>query len=399
MKQNRLRTLAAFLLVFVLFLTELTPLTFIEPASAVTQAEIDALERESSKLASQKKAVEKELKSIKNEKSTLLKRKTLLDQQIALLDAEINNAEEQITQYETLIVQTQQELYAAQEQEKEQNELFRERVRAMEERGTISYWSVLFGSASFAELLGAFDFISEVMESDQRVIDDLRVLQEEIALKQENLESALVSQEAAKVSLAEKVTTLESQRTSSTALIQEMMDNEAEYKEQLAEIEAEEERTQEEIVRLSRELAAKQGNTKETYGGYIWPVTTSKKVSSKFGPRNTGIKGASTNHKGIDIAGVFYTSTVYAAKSGTVIVSTYNNVRGNYVTISHGSGNTTLYQHLSKRSVKVGDVVKQGDPIGVTGSSGVGSGPHLHFEITENGKLIDPLIYLKDYRT
>ncbi|MBQ5738985.1 MAG: M23 family metallopeptidase, partial [Oscillospiraceae bacterium] len=91
--------------------------------------------------------------------------------------------------------------------------------------------------------------------------------------------------------------------------------------------------------------------------------------------------------------------TVYAAKSGTVIVSTYNNVRGNYVTISHGSGNTTLYQHLSKRSVKVGDVVKQGDPIGVTGSSGVGSGPHLHFEITENGKLIDPLIYLKDYRT
>ena len=397
--KNRIKALAAFVLVLILFATELTPLTMIESASAVTQAEINALEKEASKLASQKTKVEKELKTLKSEKSTLLKRKTLLDQQIALLDAEIGNAEEQITQYETLIVQTQQELYETQLQEEEQGVLFRARVRAMEERGNISYWSVLFGSQSFAELLGAFDFISEVMEADQRVIDGLRVLQQEISQKQTDLENALVSQEKAKASLAEKVSTLETQRISSTALIQEMMANESEYQAQLKEIEAEEERTQEEIVRLSRELAAKQGNTKETYGCYIWPVTTSKKVSSKFGPRNTGIKGASTNHKGIDIAGVYYNSTVYAAKSGTVIVSTYNSVRGNYVTISHGSGNTTLYQHLSKRSVSVGDVVKQGDPIGVTGSSGVGSGPHLHFEITENGKMIDPLIYLKDYRT
>ena len=91
MKNNRIRTLAAFLLVLVLFITELTPLTLVESASAVTQAEINALEKEAGKLASQKAAVEKELKALKNEKSTLLKRKTLLDQQIALLDAEIEN--------------------------------------------------------------------------------------------------------------------------------------------------------------------------------------------------------------------------------------------------------------------------------------------------------------------
>ena len=60
-------------------------------------------------------------------------------------------------------------------------------------------------------------------------------------------------------------------------------------------------------------------------------------------------------------------------------------------------GNTTTYQHLSKRSVSVGAVVKQGQAIGVTGSSGVGSGPHLHFEITENGQLVNPLKYLTDY--
>jgi len=165
----------------------------------------------------------------------------------------------------------------------------------------------------------------------------------------------------------------------------------------LAEIEAEEEKTQKEIVRLSKELAAQQGNTTVTYGGYIWPVTTSKRVTSPFGKRNTGIKGASTNHRGIDIGGVYYSSTVYAAKAGTVIISSSNSVRGQYIVISHGSGNTTTYQHLSKRSVSVGAVVKQGQAIGVTGSSGVGSGPHLHFEITENGQLVNPLKYLTDY--
>ena len=101
--------------------------------------------------------------------------------------------------------------------------------------------------------------------------------------------------------------------------------------------------------------------------------------------------------EGIDIGGVYYSSTVYAAKAGTVIISSSNSVRGQYIVISHGSGNTTTYQHLSKRSVSVGAVVKQGQAIGVTGSSGVGSGPHLHFEITENGQLVDPLKYLTDY--
>ena len=104
-----------------------------------------------------------------------------------------------------------------------------------------------------------------------------------------------------------------------------------------------------------------------------------------------------TNHRGIDIGGVYYSSTVYAAKAGTVIISSSNSVRGQYIVISHGSGNTTTYQHLSKRSVSVGAVVKQGQAIGVTGSSGVGSGPHLHFEITENGQLVNPLKYLTDY--
>ncbi len=399
MKAKRfLRAAVALAFALGMLAADLPPLALTpQTASAVTQADIDKLKKESSSLSSKKSEVNKQLSALKKDKANTLKRKALLDQQIDLISEEIAVTEQQIAQYETLIDETERELAETQAQEEEQYALFCKRVRAMEERGTVSYWSVLFQAASFEELLGAMDFISEVMEADQRVIDDLRVLREQIAEKQQTLESSLAEQQAAKDELAVKSAELNSQRTEATSLIKEMEENEADYKDVLAEIEAEEEKTQAEIVRLSKELAAQQGNTKVTYGGYIWPVTTSKRITSPFGTRNTGIKGASTNHRGIDIGGVYYSSTVYAAKSGTVIISTSNSVRGQYIVISHGSGNTTTYQHLSKRSVSVGAVVKQGDAIGVTGSSGVGSGPHLHFEITENGQLVDPLKYLTDY--
>ena len=83
-----------------------------------------------------------------------------------------------------------------------------------------------------------------------------------------------------------------------------------------------------------------------------------------------------------------------AAKDGVVITSKYVSSYGNYVVISHGSGNTTLYAHMSSRKVKAGDKVKQGQIIGVTGSTGVSSGPHLHYEITEKGSRVDPKKYL-----
>ena len=381
MKTRRIfRAAVALLFALCVVAADLPPLSLApQTASAVTQADIDKLKKESNALASKKSNVTKELNALKKDKANTLKRKSLLDQQIVLISDEIAVTEQQIAQYEALIEQTENELNEAQAQEAEQYQLFCKRVRAMEERGTVSYWSVLFQAASFEEMLGALDFISEVMEADQRVIDDLRVLQEQIAAKQATLEDSLAEQQSAKERLAAKNSELRDQRTEATSLIKEMEENEADYREVLAEIEAEEEKTQKEIVRLSKELAAQQGNTKVTYGGYIWPVTTSKRVTSPFGRRNTGIKGASTNHRGIDIGGVFYSSTVYAAKAGTVIISSSNSVRGQYIVVSHGSGNTTTYQHLSKRSVSVGAVVKQGQAIGVTGSSGMGSGPHLKY--------------------
>ena len=396
MKKKIGRTFLALVFVLALLTAEAAPFTVVPDASAVTQEEIDALKGEQDSLAAQKAELEKELKGLQSDKSAAIKKKTNLDRQIGILQSQIAAAEKQITQYEILIGQTEQEIRENEAQEAAQYELFCTRVRAMEERGTISYWSVLFRSASFSELLGAMDFISEIMESDQGVIDDLRDLRAQIEEKKASLKAALDEQESAKNALLVKNKELKEQQAAAEAIVVDLQTDEKEYKRVVAAMEAELEKQQAEIVRMSRELAIQNGNTTETYGGYIWPCS-SHFITSPVGSRYTGIKGASTSHAGIDIGRVGYTTQALAAKAGTVIISTYNQYRGNYVVVSHGSGNTTTYQHLSKRSVSVGQVVAQGQVVGITGATGVGSGPHLHFEITEGGKIIDPLTYLTDY--
>ena len=358
------RILLVLAVVASLTLTELTPLSMVQDASAVTQADIDKLKDELSGMNSEKSQLEKELKSIQNDKSAALAQKENIDKQINLLQSEIKGVESLISEYETLITQTEQEIRENEEEEARQYEKFCERVRSMEERGTVSYWSVLFDSASFSDLLSAMDFISEIMDSDQKVIDDLRALREQIEQKKASLETSLAEQQSAKETLVAKKSELNTQRAEAEKVLAELKANEAQYKQILSEKDAAMERQQAEIVRLSRELAEKNGNTTVTYGGYIWPCS-SKYVTSPLGARYTGIAGASRNHAGIDIGRVGYTTQAVAAKAGTVIISAYNKYRGNYVVVSHGSGNTTTYQHLSSRSVSVGTYVAQGQVVPV----------------------------------
>ena len=364
------------------------------PALAVTQADIDALKNESSDLSAEKKELQAKLDSLAEDKSTAMERKTLLAQQIATTSAQISNVEEQIQQYATLISQKEEELTQAQEDEEEQYELFCARVRAMEKRGEVSYWSVLFRAESFTDLLSRLDMINEIMDSDQRVIDELKDLQAEIESTKTELEANKSEEEEAKAELESRKSELNTQRSEANALIQQLSQNESETEAALDDLEAEEEAIRQEIQRLNEQLIAQQaasgGSVESNPGGYIWPVD-SRYITSTVGGRASPGGIGSTNHKGTDIGRVGYTSPVYASKAGTVIVSQYSSSYGNYVAISHGPGNTTLYAHMSSRSVSVGDYVNQGDVIGITGSTGNSTGPHLHFEVTENGVRVNPL--------
>ena len=395
--KNRKRVLSlllSLLLVFALAPEGGGPL--VPVAKAVTQAEIDSLKGDSKELANQSADLKSQLADLASQRNSALDRKLLLDQQISLTVQKISNTEKQISGYETLLVQTEYELEENRKQEEQQYALFCKRARAMEEAGTTSYWAVLFKADSFSDLLSRLSDVQEVMNYDQSILDSLRQLRAQIQVKQEEQAQLKAESEAAKVELEAHKADLDQQQAEAQALYDEIQANMSVYEAQLAEINAERNRIEAEITKKSEEMARQLMMT-ATKGGYIWPETVSRRITSPQGSRNTGIKGASTNHKGVDIGGVGTTTSVLATKAGVVQTSAYSSSYGNYVVIYHGPGNTTLYAHMSSRSVKEGDHVSQGQVIGITGSTGISSGPHLHYEITEGGVRVNPLDYLSGY--
>ena len=126
-------------------------------------------------------------------------------------------------------------------------------------------------------------------------------------------------------------------------------------------------------------------------GSFRWPC--SGRITSYFGYRNTGIRGATSNHKGIDIACARGTP-IYAADGGRVIFSGYKGAMGYVVIIDHNNGYVTYYEHNGSLLVSAGQTVYKGQQIAKAGRSGVASGVHCHFGIQRNGSYVNPLNYL-----
>jgi len=131
--------------------------------------------------------------------------------------------------------------------------------------------------------------------------------------------------------------------------------------------------------------------------GEKWIVPCSyRQLTSPFGERESPTAGASSNHQGVDLAGPEGTP-IYAARSGTVTIARYSNSAGYYVTINHGDGFSSVYMHMTNYTVSVGQKVSQGQLIGYMGSTGISTGPHLHFGIALNGAYVNPALYVPLY--
>ena len=127
---------------------------------------------------------------------------------------------------------------------------------------------------------------------------------------------------------------------------------------------------------------------------FISPISASYRLSSLFGRRADPFTGVPSNHTGIDMACPEGTA-VKASMNGKVAYVGWSNIFGNYIIVNHGSGYQTLYAHLSKILCRSGQTVSQGTRIGLVGSTGYSTGPHLHFTVYKNGSLVDPLSLIK----
>lgn len=352
-------------------------------------AQIAALEQKKKEQQEKLKDLEKQIAEAKAKKEDVMVTKNLLDQRNQLLleqiddtQNQIDDAAAQIARYELL--------------EQEQYELFCQQVRSEEERGSLSYLSVLFKATSMADLLNRMEFVNEVAEYNKTLIAAMKETRE-------NIKAEKTEMEAKEAQLGEQQDELQGKLDETTKLMNEY----AADQKALEQMHAAEEKAADEIdAQIARLIA--DSDVVPGSEGFIWPVSTSKMISSPIGSRVAPGGFGSTNHKGVDICNVGYTSSVYATKSGRVLLtnsSGWGGGYGNYVVIDHGGGLTTLYAHMSVVKVSPGDTVSQGTVIGVTGNTGASTGPHLHYEVRTttivNGKSVtvyqNPLNYLPGY--
>ena len=361
-------------------------------AGAVTQSEIDALKAEQAASQARQDELEEQLADVEADQAEAQQRRQLLQAQLDAINNEIENIDKQIAYYDQEIAQKEAEQAEAEANEEAQYELFCQRVRAMEEEGTVSYWSILFNSESFSELLDRLADIDAVMDYDNQVMDELIAIREEIIALRTQLETSRAEEQAARDQQAAKQAEQQAKVAEAQELLDQINADVAEVNRQLdAESEAAAE-IQAEIAQKQKQLEEqrRQNNiTIDSETSYLWPLPGYYRLSSLFGYRIHPITGKAHSHTGIDIPAPGNTP-ILACKSGQVVTSAYHYSYGNYVVIDHGNGNSTLYAHMSSRAVSEGDMVTQGQTIGYVGTTGSSTGNHLHLEVRDNYTRVDP---------
>ena len=370
-------------------------------AGAVTQSEIDALKKEQQASQAKQEELKDQLAEAEAQQAAAQEKRQLLTQQLNAINAEIANIDAQISYYDGEIAQKEEERKEAEAREAEQYELFCQRVRMMEEQGTVSYWSILFDSSDFSDLLDRIADVDAVMAYDNEVMDQLIATREELERLQGELESARAEEQAAKEQQEAKKAEQQAKVAEAQALLDQINADVAEVNRQLDAEDAAAANLQAEIAKKQKQLEEerKQQNVTlpPTGSGYQWPLPSScLTLTSAFGYRIHPISGQPHSHTGIDVSAAGGTP-IYAAKGGQVIMSEYgsgvNWSYGNFVVIDHGDGTTTLYAHMSSRAVSEGELVQQGQTIGAVGTTGNVKGAHLHFEVRINGQRTDPEAY------
>lgn len=408
MQKKLLKPIFSFVLAFVMAASLFVGFIPTTASAKVTQSEIDDLKSQKAALSEQSASYEATINSLKNKKNAQVELKTALDSKLALTNQQIMNLEEQIKLHDALIERKTQEVDEAQKTADEQLEKYKKRVRAMEESGRYNYFEVLFGANSIGEFLSLIDDIGDIMQSDKDLeesykqsVTDLKTVKAEYEeaqaeLKQNKVECAQLKDQLQMdiTQAASVITSLQSEINDNASVLSELDSQESALQSQIqSKVKQlnEQKKAEEEANRNNNNNGGNNngGSTVGT-GNLVWPSYCTY-ITSRQGPRVHPITGEYKNHGGTDI-GASYGSAIYAADSGKVVSSSdgWNGGWGNYVMIDHGNGMQTLYAHMSSRAVSVGQTVKRGQTIGYVGSTGMSTGPHLHFEMYVNGARIDP---------
>ena len=402
----------AFVLLLTLVLSALPGLVGAEKSESQLKSEISQLESQKAQIDAEIKGIQAKIDANMNEIEKIVAQKNAIDQEIALLHQKINNINDQIAAYSTMIAEKQAELDEAMKKLEDLKVKYKERIRAMEENGTVSYWSVLFQANDFADLLDRLNMVDEIAAADQRRLAEIREVADQVKQAKAELEARKSELEKTREELGETQKELEAKQKEADAMLEQLLAKGAEFERYMEDAEDRQEAMAADLRALEKDLdelekkkyqewlasqpkpQAPSGGSSNNVGGQTWIVPINyTRFSSPFGMRLHPTQGIYKMHNGVDLSAPSGTP-IYATRSGVISYAGYNWSCGNYVTINHQDGYRSRYMHMTHYVVSSGQWVSAGQVIGYCGSTGDSTGPHLHFEIEYNGSFVNPANYI-----
>src|SRR5690554_1029633 len=315
-----------------------------------------------------------------------------IEEELAEIDNNIVLTEQAVSRLQQNLAELEQEIVLLEQQRLNRQGTLNHRLVAAYKYGATNYLELLFSAENFADLISKFETISYFLRHDLALLEEMLTARDLLEQKKNELaagEELLLVQHHNYSSLKERAAERQRQKA---ALI-------GEEKTELGQIQEDRERLEsalDELEQISREIEEKIRERQRAgevlgSGALIWPA--SGRISSPFGWRVHPILNNRRFHSGIDIA-IPTGTPVKAADGGRVLMSGWNGGYGYFIAVDHGSGISTAYAHNSRLLVQENDLVVKGETIALSGSTGWSTGPHLHFEVRENGAPVDPMKYL-----
>ena len=400
------------------------------------QQQKDALQLETNTIQSQIEEKSNSLNTLESEKANLETKVNELQSQLDELMGRLAAQEEKLAAIQSKILELQAEIEALQVVIDQRTEKLNTQARYIQtDAGVTNIASILLSSENFSDLVGKITVVSKIVTANKDIVEQQEADQQKVEDSKVAVEEEKLAAEALRQDILISKNNVVAQKTEIDVQIAQVIENyeltEAEkngLESTRADLAAQTETISKDMVaeetRIAAERAAAEQAASEAAAvaaaataannltasaaptttasssytvnssGFIKPA--SGYYSSPFGYRLSPITGGSELHRGQDIAG---SGAISAAQSGTVVTATYHASFGYYVVINHGTINgvtvETLYAHMQPGLlVAPGQTVSQGQQIGIMGTTGDSTGVHLHFEVHENGGLVDPLNYI-----
>ena len=350
---------------------------------------MDDLQKEKERITQELNETNKGLEDLQVEITEALEAINKIGAQIIEGETKLQETEDEISKLEKEIKEAKEKLKYIQKDYNAQKEALENRLVALYEMGQTTYLDVLLNSKNITDFISRYYLIGEIAEYDNDLLETIEreknkieEISKQLSEKNETLKTAKNMQEKTLIAL-------ENAKTIKNSYAAELTEEELNTQKQIEEYNSK----LDNIDAQMAILAMVDGNSEYIGGEFLWPIPGYTIITSPFGMRFHPILHYYRSHNGIDI-GAKTGAPVIAANSGTVITASYVGSYGNVVMIDHGGGIVSNYGHGSKILVKVGQVVEKGEVIMEAGSTGLSTGPHLHFEIKVNGKFVNPLPYV-----